>query len=144
MHCLSPQGLISVSNSCSKERVIINVQVVKGPLYRLGTLIWNQQLLSSNDFANLKNGIVFSENTAYTPNYADIIRNKINAFCINITHQQPDLTIMPIISQESSPYNPIVDIIIILRKGYTVYGNSAMKASTFSYPAALAREYLNK
>jgi len=135
---------VSVTNSYSKERVIINVKVIKGPIYKLGTLIWNQQLLSSNDFANLENKLAFSENTPYSPDYPDIIRKKINAFCINITPQQPNLTIMPLINQESTPYNPIVDIIIILRKGYTVYGSSALKTSTFSYPASLAREYLNK
>ena len=135
---------VSVANSDSTDRVIINVQVIKGPIYRLGTLIWNQQLLSSNDFYNLENELAASENTAYTPDYPDIIRKKINAFCINITPQLPNLTIMPLINQESSPYNPIVDIIIILRKGYIVYGSSALKTSTFSYPASLAREYLNK
>ncbi len=135
---------ISVADSDSAERVIINVQVIKGPIYRLGTLIWNQQLLSSNDFAGLENELAFSENTAYTPDYEDIIRKKINNFCINISPQLPNLTIMPLINQESSPYNPIVDIIIILRKGYTVHRNPASAASTFSYPASLAREYLQK
>ncbi len=135
---------VSVDNSDSTDRVIINVQVIKGPIYRLGTLIWNQQLLSSNDFDNLKNELAFSENTAYTPDYEDIIRKKINAFCINISPQLPNLTIMPLINQESSPYNPIVDIIIILRKDYTVYRKPSSTAPKFSYPASLAREYLNK
>ena len=135
---------VSVTNSYSTKRVIINVQIVKGPIYRLGKLIWNQQLLSSNDFAGLENKLAFPENTAYTPDYADIIRKKINVFCIKITPQQPNLTIAPLINQVSTPYNPIVDIIIILRKGYAAYGSSASAASAFSYPASLAREYLNK
>ncbi|MCK5852457.1 hypothetical protein KAH27_05450 [bacterium] len=135
---------VSVTNSSSKERVIINVKVIKGPIYRLGTLIWNQQLLSSNDFVGLENKLAFSENTAYTPDYPDIIRRQINTFCINISPQLPNLTIIPLINQQSTPYNPIVDIIIILRKGYSVHSNPASAASTFSYPASLAREYLNK
>ena len=120
----------------------INVNIIKGPEYKLGTIIWNQQLLSSNIFARLKNKLTFPDNTVYTPGLTDIIRKEINNFCVEIMPQQPDLTIMPIISRESEPCNPIVDIIITLRKGYLKYGSSALNTPTFSYPASLAHEYL--
>jgi len=135
---------IFVTNNLSEKFVDVNVQICKGPQYKLGTLIWNQQFLSSNDFALLKNEFNFPDNTAYTPNIIDTIREKVNKYCVKITPQQPDLTIVPIISQESEPYSPVIDIIITLRKARIGYRNSKLTTSTFSYPASLARAYLNK
>jgi len=106
---------ISVTN-VSPERVNIIVNVVSGPRYKLGDIIWNQQLLSSNDFAELKGEIIFPDNTVYTPNIDNTIREKIYNFCVKISPQKPELSIMPLISPKSEPCNPIVDEIIILRK----------------------------
>ena len=135
---------IFVTNNFSENLVDVNVQICKGPQYKLGTLIWNQQFLSSNDFAALKNEFSFPDNTAYTSHIIDTIREKINRYCVKITPQQPDLTIVPIISQESEPYSPVIDIIITLRKSRIGYRNSKLTTSRFSYPASLARAYLNK
>jgi len=135
---------IFVTNNLSEKFIDVNIQICKGPQYKLGTLIWNQQFLSSNDFAMLKNEFSFPDNTVYTPNIIDIIREKVNKYSVKTTPQQSDLTIIPIISQESEPYSPVIDIIITLRQNRIGYRNPKFATSTFSYPASLARAYLNK
>jgi len=88
--------------------------------------------------------LTFPENSPYTPDIIDVIRQKTDGFCVKVTPHLPDLTIMPLVSKKGEPTTPIIDIIIMLRKGRIGYGNSKFISSTFSYPASLAHEYLNK
>ena len=134
----------SVTDNQTSKLVDINILICKGPQYKLGTLIWNQQFLSSNDFAQLKNELTFPENSPYTPDIIDVIRQKTDNFCVKVTPHQPYLTIMPIVSEIGEPTSPVIDIIISLRKGRIGYRNSKFISSSFSYPASLAHEYLNK
>ena len=135
---------ISLTNSAKPNRVTVLVNVCKGPQYRLGTLIWNQQLLSSDNFKILKDELKFPLNTAYSPELTEMIRNIINKYCVKLSSLQPYLSIMPIISENSEPNNPIVDIIITLRNSQIGFRNSTFSPPTFSYPASLANEYLNQ
>jgi len=135
---------VSMTNAASPNRVTINVNVIKGPQYRFGKLIWNQQLLSTENFKTLKEKFDFPSNTAYTPELPKIIRKIINKYCVKFSPLQPYLSIIPIVSNSSEPNHPIIDIIITLRKSRIGVPNFDYKTLSFSYPASLANDYLNK
>ena len=141
---LDVESSITISNSPNKNRVIICVNINRGPQYKFGKIIWNQQLLSTGEFKQLKDKLIFPENTVYTPKLVKQIRKIINKYCLTLSPLKPYLSVMPIISRNSEPTHPIVDIIITLRKNIVGVNYSGGGAATFSYPASLANEYLSR
>jgi outer membrane protein assembly factor BamA len=107
---------ISVSTGSTPGRVVLQVDISEGPQYKIGSLQWHQRILSSSDFTSVSDSVNVRSGDAYDAELPARIESAVKHACNRCVTQELAIVVQPMISQDSTPECPRVDILVRISK----------------------------